>query len=78
RKNIDGGGMEYDPIARPFVHTAGVQVASMTALYGAEIVSAYLLHRRRHELVGHAVLAGGALMNGLGAAFSIKHRVADW
>ncbi|MFZ0563459.1 MAG: hypothetical protein WBX02_09800 [Terriglobales bacterium] len=78
RKNIDGGGMEYDPIARPFVHTAGVQVASMTALFGAEIVSAYLLHRRRHELVGHAVLAGGALMNGLGAAFSIKHRVADW
>ena len=28
--------------------------------------------------VGHAVLLGGATMNGLGAASSIKHRVADW
>jgi hypothetical protein len=78
RKNIDGGGVEYDPLARPFVHTAGVQVASMAALFGAEIIGAYLLHRRRHELLGHAVLAGGALMNGLGATFSVKHRVADW
>jgi hypothetical protein len=78
RKNMDGGGVEYDPLARPFVHTAGVQVASMAALFGAEIMAAYLLHRRRHEFAGHAVLAGGALMNGLGAAFSIKHRVSDW
>ncbi|HSZ60927.1 MAG TPA: hypothetical protein VK828_03980 [Terriglobales bacterium] len=78
RKNIAGGGVEYDPLARPFVHTAGVQVASMAALLGGEIMGAYLLHRRRHEWPGHAVLAAGALMNGLGAAFSIKHRVADW
>lgn len=78
RKNIDGGGLEYDPLARPFVHTAGVQASSMVALFGAEMMGAYLLHRRRHEMAGHAVLAGGALMNGLGAAFSIKHRVADW
>jgi len=78
RKNMDGGGAEYDPLARPFVHTTGVQVISMAALFGAEIISAYFLHRKRHELSGHAVLAGGALMNGLGATFSIKHRVADW
>jgi hypothetical protein len=78
RRNIDGGGVEYDPLARPFVHTAGVQAASMAALFGAEIAGSYLLHRRRHDFAGHAVLAGGALMNGLGAAFSIKHRVAGW
>jgi hypothetical protein len=78
RKNIDGGGVEYDPLARPFVHTAGVQVAAMAALFGAEVVGAYMLHWKRHDMAGHAVLAGGALMNGLGAAFSIKHRVADW
>ena len=77
RQNIDGGGVEYDPIARPFVHMAGAQVASMAAL-GAEIRGAYLLHRRRHDMAGHAVLAGGALMNGLGVASSIKRRVADW
>jgi hypothetical protein len=28
--------------------------------------------------VGRAVLIGGAVMNGLGAASSFKHRVADW
>ncbi len=78
RKNMDDGGVEYDPLARPFVHTTGVQVASMVALFGGEIMGAYLLHRRRHDFAGHAVLAGGALMNGLGAAFSIEHRVADW
>ncbi|MGA2354007.1 MAG: hypothetical protein ABSG02_05895 [Terriglobales bacterium] len=78
RKNMDGGGKEYDPLARPFVHTAGVQVASMAALFGAEMMGAYLLHRRHHEMAGHAILAGGALVNGFGAAFSIKHRVADW
>ncbi|MGA7632671.1 MAG: hypothetical protein WCB11_18065 [Terriglobales bacterium] len=50
----------------------------MAALFGAEIMGAYPLHRRRHDMAGHAVLAGGALMNGLGAASSIKHRVADW
>jgi hypothetical protein len=74
RKNIDGGGQEYDPLARLFVHTAGAQAVSMGALFGAEVARSYLLHRRRHDFAGHAVLAGGALMNGLGAAFSIKHR----
>ena len=78
RKNIDGGGAEYNPLARPFVHTTGVQVAAMAALLGAEIAAAYWTHRRRHDDVGHAVLLGGATMNGLGAASSIKHRVADW
>jgi hypothetical protein len=28
--------MEYDPITRPFVHTAGAQVASVAALWGAD------------------------------------------
>ena len=69
--------MEYDPIACPFVHTAGAQVASMAALFGAEIMGASLLHRRRPDMKGRAVPAGGALMNGLGAALRIKHRVAD-
>lgn len=78
RMNMDGGGKEYDPLARPFVHTPGVQVISMAALFGSEMMAAYLLHRRRRERPGHAILAGGALMNGLGATFSIKHRVADW
>jgi len=76
RKNVDGSGVEYDPLARPFVHTTGVQVASMEALFGAEVAGSYVLHRRRHEVAGRAVLAGGALMNGL--AFSIKHRATDW
>ena len=78
RKNIDGGGAEYNPLARPFVHTTGVQVAAMAALFGAEIAAAYWMHKRRHDNMGHAVLLGGAAMNGLGAASSIKHRVADW
>jgi hypothetical protein len=78
RKNIAGGGAEYNPLARPFVHTTGVQVAAMGAVFGAEIAAAYWTHRKRHENVGHVVLLGGATMNGLGAASSIKHRVADW
>jgi len=78
RKNIAGGGAEYNPLARPFVHTTGVQVAAMAALFGAEIAAAYWTHRRHHDNVGRSVLIGGATMNGLGAASSIKHRVADW
>ena len=78
RRNIDGGGEEYNPMARPFVHTTPVQVAFTAALFGAEVATAYMLHRRHHDNVGRAVLVGGAFMNGLGAVSSYKHRVADW
>jgi hypothetical protein len=78
RRNIDGGGVEYNPLARPFVRTTAVQVIATTALFGAEIGTAYWLHRRHHDRMGHAVLAGGAAMNGMGAASSFKNRVADW
>jgi hypothetical protein len=78
RRNIDGGGAEYDVLARPFVHTSGVQVAAMTALFGAEIAIAYALHHRHHGNLGRAVLVGGAVMNGLGAAESYRRRVASW
>jgi hypothetical protein len=78
RKNIDGGGEEYNPLARPFVHTAGVQVVSTLALFGAEIAMAYVLHQRHHDNAGRALLVGGAVMNSLGAATSFKHRVAGW
>jgi hypothetical protein len=77
RENIANGGVEYDPLARPFVRTAGAQVASMGALFGAEIATAYLLHRARHTMMERGVLAGGAVMNGLGAAASFKNR-AGW
>ncbi len=77
RQNIDGGGEEYNPLARPFVHTTAVQVAATGALFGAEIVGAYLLHRRLHDNLGRGVLIGGALMNGFGAASSFKNRVAS-
>ena len=75
RRNMDGGGEEYDPVARPFVHTSVVQVAATATLFGAEIATAYVLHRRHHDRLGRAVLVMGATMNGLGAAFSYKHRV---
>jgi hypothetical protein len=75
RKNLDNGGVEFNPLARPFVHTAGVQVGAMAAMLGAELAAAYFLHRKRHDNMGRAVLAGGALANALGAASSIKNRV---
>jgi hypothetical protein len=75
RRNMGGGGEEYDPVARPFVHTPGVQVAATAALFGAEIATAYVLTRRHRDRLGRAVLVMGATMNGLGAAFSYKHRV---
>jgi hypothetical protein len=78
RRNIVGGGVEYDPLARPFVHTSGVQVVATGALFGAEIAAAYLTHRRRHENIGRAILASGAVMNGCGAASSFKNRVKKW
>ena len=74
RRNVDGGGEEHDPLARPFVHTPVVQVAATTALFGAEIATAYLLHRKHHDKLGHAVLVLGATMNGLGAASSFRRR----
>lgn len=78
RKNIAGGGVEYNPLARPFVHTSGVQVAAMAAMLGAEVATAYFLHRRSHHNLGNAFLISGAVTNGLGAAASYKHRVGDW
>ncbi|MGO9576973.1 MAG: hypothetical protein ACLPTQ_21900 [Terriglobales bacterium] len=77
RRNIAGGGEEYNPLARPFVHTTGVQVAATGALFGAEVATAYLLHKRRHDNLARALLVGGATMNGLGAASSFKNRVAS-
>ena len=62
-------------MARPFVHTTPVQVTAMAALFGAEIVTAYLLHKTQHDNLGHAVLVGGTALNGLGAAASFKHRL---
>lgn len=78
RENIAAGGEEYDPLARPFVHSTGVLVAAASALFGVEIATAYVLHRRRHNNLGRAVLVGGAVMNGLGAASSFKNRVPGW
>ena len=78
RKNLDGGGEEFNPFARPFVHRPSVQITSMALLFGVEIATAYVLHRRRHEKLGHAVLAWGALSNGFGATFSYRHRVPGW
>jgi hypothetical protein len=78
RENIGHGGIEHDPLARPFVHTTSVQVAATAALFGAEVVTASLLHRRRHPIAARGVLAGGAGMNALGAAFSFKNRAAHW
>ena len=78
RRNIAGGGEEYNPMARPFVHTTAAQVVATGALLGAEIATAYLLHRRRHDYMGRAVLMGGAVMNGLGAASSFRDRVPNW
>ena len=78
RRNIDGGGGEYNPIARPFVHTAAVQAVAMAAMFGAEVTTAYWLHTRRHDNPGRVVLIGGAILNGLGAASSFKNRIQGW
>jgi hypothetical protein len=78
RRNIDGGGEEHNPLARPFVHTTGLQVAATAALFGTELATAFVLHRMRHDHLARAVLVGGAVVNGLGAAFSYKHRVPGW
>jgi hypothetical protein len=78
RENLDGGGEEYNPMARPFVHTPMVQVATMAALFGTEIATSYMLHQRRHDHLARAVLVIGATMNGLGAASSFKNRVQSW
>jgi hypothetical protein len=78
RRNMDGGGEEHNPLARPFVRTTPVQVAATAALLGSEIAAAYWLHRRHHDRMGRAVLIGGAVINGLGATSSFKHRVANW
>ncbi|MGB0048916.1 MAG: hypothetical protein WBP70_15820, partial [Terriglobales bacterium] len=55
RENIAGGGEEYNPLVRPFVHTTAVQVSATAVLFGAEVAAAYLLHRRRHDSLGRAV-----------------------
>ena len=51
-ENVAAGGAEHDPLARSFVHTTGVYVAALAALFGAEIAAAYVLHRRRHGNFG--------------------------
>ncbi len=76
-ENIDEGGYEHDPLARPFVHNTTVQVASMATMLGGEIATSYLLHKRHHDHLGLAILVGGAVVNGLGAASSFNHRYAN-
>jgi hypothetical protein len=76
-ENVAAGGVEHDPLARPFVHTTGVYVVALAALFGAEIATAYVLHRRRRGNFGRAVLVGGAVMNGFGAASSFKNRASQ-
>ncbi len=78
RHNLDGGGEEYNPLARPFVHTPLAQVGSMATLFGAEIAASYMWHKRRHDKMARAVLVLGATANSLGAACSFKHQVANW
>jgi hypothetical protein len=78
RRNLDSGGKEYDPVARPFVHTPSAQVVATAALLAAEIAAAYCLHRRGHATRGRAILVGGTVLNGLGAAFSIENRGKAW
>jgi hypothetical protein len=78
RRNIAGGGLEYDPLARPFVHTTGVQVVATGAMFGAEIAAAYLFHRRRHDNIGHLILVNGAVLNSCGAISSFKNRIKNW
>lgn len=78
RRNMDGGGEEYNPLARPFVHTPLVQVGSMAALFAAEIAIAYRLHRNRRDKMARALLISGAAANSLGAAISFQCRVANW
>jgi hypothetical protein len=78
RENIAGGGLEYDPVARPFVHTTAVQVVATAALFGTEIAGAYFLHKRDHNYAARGVLIAGAVANGLGAATSFKNRVGSW
>jgi hypothetical protein len=74
RENLDAGGYEHDPLARPFVHNTAVQVAATAALFGGEVATSYLLHKRHHDRMGLAILLGGAVVNGLGAASSFDHR----
>ena len=78
RENIAGGGLEYNPLARPFVHTTAVQVVATAALFGAEIAGAYFLHKRDHNNAGRGLLIAGAVANGLGAASSFRNRVGTW
>jgi len=74
RRNMDVGGEENDALARPFVHTTPVQIVATGALFGAEVATAYVLHRRHHDNLGRAILIEGAVVNGLGAAVSCKNR----
>jgi hypothetical protein len=78
RRNLDTGGKEHDPLARPFVHTPSVQVVTIAALLAAELAAAYCLHRRGHTHRGRAILLGGTVLNGLGAAYSIENRGKAW
>jgi hypothetical protein len=78
RENIDAGGEEYNPVARPFVHVPQVQIAAMAVLFAAEIATSYMLHQRRHDHLARAALMLGATMNGLGAASSFKNRGPSW
>ena len=74
RYNIDRGGVEHDPLMRPFVHTTGVHVSAMAAMFGGEVAAAFLLHRRRHDRLARLVLLGGTVVNGFGATTSFMHR----
>jgi len=71
-RNLSTGGVEHDAPYRPFVQTTPGRIATFSALLGADLTVAYILHRRGHERLSHAILAVSAANNGYGAITSLK------
>lgn len=67
RKAVARGGFtEYDPLARPFIHSARGQALGSSLGFLAGIGPSYLLHRSGHERLSRAwlhVFAGVEAVN---------------
>lgn len=72
-RNLSNGGVEHDPIARPFTHGAASQGVYFGASLAGDIAFSYLMHRTGHHKLEKIALLVGMSNSGLCAGYSLMH-----
>jgi hypothetical protein len=70
---IDHHGTEANPIARPFMHSTGSEVAYFATTAGLKIALPPLLRRHHHNKLANIAAAAGIADNAEAATYTAMH-----